>query len=93
MRDGQEFLDEDAPNQHITSWSGSQTSSELGSPSPDRRQLQVLEEDKDHFGLEQNAYRIARQGGGKKSNEFEFKLDDEITREFRPKKAGKKLDF
>ena len=34
QRDGQELLDEDVKNQHITSWSNSQTSSEPQTPSP-----------------------------------------------------------
>ena len=72
---GQEFLDEDIQNPQITSWSGSQTSSQVSSPGSQNRDM--LEDDKEFF------YNNGKSGGQPKKTAFEFKLDDDITKEFR----------
>ena len=74
---GQDFLDEDIQNPQITSWSGSQTSSQQSSPLSQNQEM--LDDDKDFFYGKQNA----KPSGKPKKTDFEFKLDDDITKEFR----------
>ena len=88
------MLDEDEKNQHITSWSNSQTSSEPQTPSPPgkcRRPNNDIGRELEAF--EQSQDRKVKRGSAV-NNEFDFRLDDEITREFRPRKSsGKRGDL